>query len=116
MNRSAINVLSAMVGMFSTGDVSTAGDVVAAEYLDHQGLDGTEMRGVNGFVQVVAVARHAYSELSVEVVDLKLSGDTVEGRLHWHGVRRDGTAIQRDTIETVRVVDSRAVEHWGRRL
>ena len=43
MNRSAVNVLGAMVEMISTGDVSTAGDVVAAEYLDHQGLDGTEM-------------------------------------------------------------------------
>jgi len=116
MNQSAVNVLRAMVEMFSTGDVSTASDVVATEYLDHQGLDGTEMLGVDGFVQVVAVARQAYSELNVGVVDLKLSGDTVEGRLHWRGARHDGTAMQRDTIETVRVVDGRAVEHWGRRI
>lgn len=112
---SAIDVLRAMVEMFSTGDVSRAGDVVAADYLDHQGLGGNEMRGVDGFVEVVRVARQAYSALKVEVVDVKLSGASVEGLLRWQGVRDDGTAVRRETNETVRVIDGRAVEHWGRR-
>jgi predicted SnoaL-like aldol condensation-catalyzing enzyme len=113
---SAVAVLRAMVEMFSTGDVSSVGDVIAAGYLDHQGLGGNELRGADGFIQVVTAARRAYSELNVEVVDIKLSGDNVEGHVHWQGVRHDGTAVRRETIETVRVVDGRAVEHWGKRL
>jgi predicted SnoaL-like aldol condensation-catalyzing enzyme len=109
-------VLRAMVEMFSTGDVSAVDDVVAVDYIDHQGLGGNEMRGVAGFVRVVGVAREAYSELSVEVVDLEADGDRAEGRLEWKGVRHDGSIVERVTIETVRVVDGRAVEHWGRRL
>ena len=116
MKGSAVDVLRAMVEMFSTGNVSSVGDVVAADYLDHQGLGGNEVRGADGFVHVVTVARQAYSELNVEVVDVKLGGDSVEGRVHWHGVRHDGTAVRRETIETVRVSDGRAVEHWERRL
>ncbi len=102
--------------MFSTGDVSGAPDVVAAEYVDHQGLDGNEMSGVGGFVHVVEVARQDYATLSVEVVDLEVAGDTAHGRLRWTGVGRDGRTAERETSETVRVADGRAVEHWGSML
>jgi hypothetical protein len=50
------------------------------------------------------------------VVEFKLSGDRVEGRLHWHGVRHEGMADRRETIETVRVTGGLAVEHWGMHL
>jgi predicted SnoaL-like aldol condensation-catalyzing enzyme len=109
-------VLRAMVEMFSTGDVSAVDDVVAVDYIDHQGLGGNEMHGVVGFVHVVEVARKAYSDMRVEVVDLESHGDSAEGRLHWTGVRHDGSVVERETIEIIRVADGRAVEHWGRRL
>jgi predicted SnoaL-like aldol condensation-catalyzing enzyme len=105
-----------MVEMFSTGDVSSVEDVVAVDYIDHQALGGNEMHGVVGFVHVVGVAREAYSEMRVEVVDIESLGDRAEGRLHWTGVRHDGSVVERETIEIVRVVGGRAVEHWGRRL
>lgn len=102
-----------MVEMFSTGDVSSAGEVVAGDYIDHQGLDGDELSGVDGFVRVVKAAREDYSTLSVEVVDLKIVQETVRGRLHWTGQRLDGMTDDRDTTEILRVIDGRAVEHWG---
>ncbi len=102
-----------MVEMFATGDVSGAGDVVADDYIDHQGLDGDELSGVDGFVRVVKAARDDYSALSVEVVDLEIADETVRGRLHWTGQRLDGVTDERDTTEILRVIDGRAVEHWG---
>ncbi len=113
---SAGDALRAMAEMFSTGDVSSVDDVVATDYVDHQGLVGNEVRGRAGFAEVVKAAREAYTELTVEVVDIELTGDIVEGRLRWVGVLHDGMAAQRETIETIRVDGGRAVEHWGRRL
>ncbi len=102
--------------MFSTGEISGVDEVVAAEYLDHQGLDGNELCGADGFVAVVRAARHGYAQLQVDVIELEIAGDTVHGRLHWTGVRADGTEDERDTAEVLRVADGRAVEHWGTRL
>jgi hypothetical protein len=112
-NRSPADVLRAMVEMFATGDVSDVADVVAADYLDHQGLGTGEMHGVDGFVEVVAVARHGYAQLSVEMISFDERPDRVEGRLRWQGVRDDNTVVRRETIETVRVASGLAVEHWG---
>jgi predicted SnoaL-like aldol condensation-catalyzing enzyme len=41
--------------------------------------------------------------------------DRAVARIHWRGRRRSGEKVDRETIDIVRVVDGRAVEHWGAR-
>lgn len=48
---------TSIVEVFATGDVSRVADLVAADYRDHQGRDGTEIRRREGFELVVAAAR-----------------------------------------------------------
>jgi hypothetical protein len=105
-----------MVRAFCTGDTSTVREFVSFEYVDHQGLGGEPVHGAEGFAHVVTVARSGYRSLEVSVVSAETTATTVEGRLAWHGERRDGSRSGRETVETLRDVDGKAVEHWGRHL
>jgi predicted ester cyclase len=113
--RSAREVLSAMVTAFDTGRVDDVAAYVDADYTDHQGLHGEEVRGVSGFVSVVEVARGGHTSLSVLIEDLIEEGDRAAARLRWLGTRPDDGVVSRETLEVVHVRDGRAVEHWGGR-
>jgi predicted SnoaL-like aldol condensation-catalyzing enzyme len=109
-------VIRTMVDMFATGDVSTVDAVVAANYVDHQGLRGADIRGSEGFSRVVQAARTALSHLDVTIEDLIAEGDKVAARIHWYGSLPNGETVERETLDIIRVTDGRAVEHWGTQL
>lgn len=112
---SATDVLQAMVAMFASGDPSQAATVVAEDYLDHQGLGAGPIRGVDGFAHVVRANHAAYEYQEVSIEDLFGVGDRAVARIRWRGRRRDGDEVDRETIDIVRVVEGRVVEHWGAR-
>lgn len=105
-----------MVAAFDTGDVSELDAIVHPDYLDHQGLPHVRpIRGVDGFRQVVEVARSGYEDFSVDLADLIEGVDRAAARLVWSGVRQTGETTERETLEVVRVDSGRAIEHWGGR-
>jgi len=114
--RSASDVLEAMVGIFASGDPSGAAEVVASDYLDHQGLGAGPLRGVEGFAHVVRTNRSAYESQSITIEDLFEARDRAVARIRWRGRSHRGEHIDRQTIDIVRVADGRAVEHWGARV
>ena len=99
--------------MFLTGDLADVHSVIASDYLDHQGLGGVELRGQQGFRQVIGAARQGLPNLQVTIEDLLAEGDKVVVRLHWHSTDPGGRIIDRETIDIVLFVDGQAVEHWG---
>ena len=105
-----------MVQIFESGDLADIRFVVSDQYVDHQGLDGCEIRGRDGFARVVSAARSAWRDLRVTAEDAIAAGDRVAARLHWHGTKEQGTPMDRETIDIVRFADAVAVEHWGSRL
>ena len=111
--RSAVEVLEAMVAMFASGDPVGAEDVVAAGYLDHQGLGGEPLIGLDGFIHVVRTNHAAHREQTVSIEDVFGVDDRAMARLRWLATSVDGTEVDRQTIEIVRVADGKAVEHWG---
>lgn len=102
-----------IVKMFETGDLSNVAAVIAGEYVDHQGVDGTPITGRDGFGRVVQAARAGFSELDVGVEDLIAEDDRVVARLRWRGTRPTGEWSSRETIEIIRFAAGRAAEHWG---
>lgn len=108
-------VLRAMTAAFATGRLDAVDSFVDDKYLDHQGLGGVAVHGPSGFAHVVETARRAYTHLDVSVEDIFASGDRAVARLRWRGDRAEGRALDRETIEIVRVDDGKAVEHWGGR-
>ena len=59
--RSARDVLEAMVGMFASGDASAAAEVVSSAYLDDQGLGAGPLTGVESFTASCLQAARALS-------------------------------------------------------
>jgi len=113
----AAALLAKIVAMFSTGDLRDAETVFAADYVDHQGLRGESISGVDGFRRVVTAARAPYARLVVTVVDRTVEGDRISARLHWRGVQTtDARTVERETVEILRIADGRVVEHWGTRV
>lgn len=113
--RTASDVLRAMVAMFASGDPAHASAVVSADYLDHQGLGPEPISGVDGFAHVVRTNHAAYEHQDVVIEDLFGVDDRAVARIRWRGRRHSGEQVDRETIDIVRVVGGRAVEHWGAR-
>jgi predicted ester cyclase len=51
--------------------------------------------------------------LEVTIEDLIAGPDRVAVRLHWRGSRASGEAVDRQTLEVVRIEKGKAVGHWG---
>ena len=116
-------VMRRMVEVFNTGDLSVVDSLVSPDYVDHQGIDGVEKFGADGFSNVVTLARRAHPRLRVEVQELTVNGDRVAARPSWfeselvqNSISNKSYEAQRRTIETVRFAGGQAVEHWGERL
>lgn len=100
--------------MFTTGDLAELKATVDQSYVDHQGLGGEPEHGADGFARVVKAARSGYEDLAVTIEDLITGPDRAVARLRWRGTRRgSGQKDERETIEIVRIVRGKAVEHWG---
>jgi len=106
-------LLRKLVRAFETGNLSDVDALIDPDYVDHQGLDGSELRGADGFRRVVAAARGAILHLHVRIEDLIAENDRVAARLRWHGTNPAGEPIQRETVDIIRVAGGRAAEHWG---
>ena len=109
----ASDVLREMVAMFASGDPSDAAAVIAEGYLDHQGLGAGPLSGREGFTHVVRTNHAAYEYQQISIEDLFGVDDRAVARISWRGRRHNGEDVDRETIDIVRVVEGRAVEHWG---
>jgi predicted ester cyclase len=85
------------------------------EYIDHQGLGDVEIRGLHGFRRVVE-AVHKSSDVRVTIEDIVAAEDKAALRLRWHGINRAGRTVTRETLDLLRFVDDRLIEHWGAEL
>jgi predicted SnoaL-like aldol condensation-catalyzing enzyme len=106
-----VAVLRAMVAMFASGDPSPAAEYVRPDYIDHEGT----IRGIDGFAGVVRAYAAGYEPgtMVVTIDDVFGADDRATARIRWRGRRPDGSEVDRQTIDVVRVLDGRAAEHWG---
>jgi predicted SnoaL-like aldol condensation-catalyzing enzyme len=107
-------VMRKMVQMFATGDLAALDSVVSTNYVDHQGIDGRELRGREGFGDLVRAVHAPHgTALRVTIEDLIGDGDRAAARLRWHHTGEDGSVVERETIDIIRSTKGLAVEHWG---
>jgi limonene-1,2-epoxide hydrolase len=70
----------AIVAILENRDLDSVDAAVAEEYVDHQGLGEREIRGRDGFREVVE-AVHYYAGVRVSVEDILAEGDKAAVRL-----------------------------------
>lgn len=98
------------------GDISEVDLIFSSDYIDHQNdkdrPDGIEVNGQEEFKQIVAGARKSLPNLSLTIEDMFAEDNKVATRLQWHSVDSEGKKIERETIEILRLLDGKVVEHW----
>jgi len=106
-------VTQKIVAIFNTGDLAEVDTLFSVEYVDHQRPAWLDETGPEEFRQIVLSARTSLPNLQVTIEALVAEGNSVAARLHWHSVHPAGTIIDRETIDMLRFVNGKAVEHWG---
>ena len=101
-----------IVEIFDNGAFDLIPSVIAHEYVDHQGLGEQEIRGPDGFREVVEAARRDEG-VHVTVEDLVADDERAAVRLRWYGVDQAGVVVTRETLDMLRFANGRLVEHWG---
>jgi predicted SnoaL-like aldol condensation-catalyzing enzyme len=111
----AASATRAIVRIFATGDIGAIPAAVTDDYLDHQRLGATEIRGHAGFRRVVEAVQSAPRE-TVTIEDIVAAEDKAAVRLRWTSVEASGRASTRETLDLLRFVEGRLAEHWGAEL
>jgi hypothetical protein len=104
-----------IVEIFEVGAFDLIPSVIASEYVDHQGLGEKEIRGPDGFREVVEAVR-LYEGVHVTVEDLVADEERAAVRLRWYGVNRGGVVVTRETLDMLRFANGHLVEHWASQL
>jgi predicted ester cyclase len=106
--------------VFTQGKVEVIDELVADEYVEHQGFPGLEptKEGLKNFVQLF----HAgFSDIKVETLSVGVDGDemwvhSVFTGTHtgdFAGIAPTGKSVTMAMMDRVRVRDNKAIEHWG---
>lgn len=106
-------VAKRIVEIFNTGDLSEVDSIFSSDYVDHQRPCWMNITGQDEFKQIVIMARKSLPNLHVTIEDIIAENDTVVARLQWHSIPQTGKKIDRETIDILRFVNGKAVEHWG---
>jgi predicted ester cyclase len=105
----------AIVDILVRRDLDAVSSAVADDYVDHQGLDETELRGRDGFRRVVE-AVHQASDVRITIESVVAAEDHAAVLLRWSGIDPEGRAFTRETLELLRFTNGRLAEHWGAEL
>jgi SnoaL-like domain len=91
----------AVIDIFATGDVDAIRSSIAEEYVDHQGLNGVEIRAQQGFRQVVRAVQ-TRAGVRVGIQDIVAAGDKAAIRIGWQYRNDADRLVTRETPAPVR--------------
>ena len=107
--------------VFSEGRLEVADELIADEMIEHQNYGSDHAPGAEGVKAVSVSLRRAFSDFTLTIEDLAVSGDIVWTRNVGAGTN-DGSymgnpptnrPMRIDVFDVLRVVDGKVVEHWG---
>jgi steroid delta-isomerase-like uncharacterized protein len=105
--------------LISQGRMEVADELFAPTFVDHSAFPGV-LPTRDGVKQLFAMFRAAFPDLHVTIQDQVAEGDKVVTRKTFHGTHHGdlmgipptGKQVSFGTIDILRVVDGRAVDHW----
>ena len=106
--------------VISKRNIDAIDDLMSADYVEHNSLPGMEP-GIAGMKQMMGMFFSAFPDLNSRVEQLVAEGDKVVGvmtttgthRGEFMGIPPSGKKISITEIHMVRIVNGKAVEHWG---
>lgn len=107
--------------MFNQGDLTSADEFVAPDFINHEVPAGRNNRGPESLRDVARMLRSAFPDLHFTIEELVAEGDTVVGRLTMSGTHQGflmgiaptGRHVKQVHAHFVRFREGKAVEHSG---
>jgi predicted SnoaL-like aldol condensation-catalyzing enzyme len=103
-----------------TGDASTIDTLIANDAVDHQGPNGTDIKGGDSIRHMLADMHNHVKDLKLEVIADAANGDYIFSMAHMSGTTNDawmgmpaGMKMDEKGVDVIRIKDGKMVEHWG---
>lgn len=102
------------------GNLDMIDQLMSEEFVDHEEFPGMEP-GREGCKKFFAMMREAFPDLRFDVQFMLSEGDRVVAYItmsgtqqaEFMGIPASGKSFKTDSIDIIRIVDGKAVEHWG---
>ncbi|MGN6194375.1 MAG: ester cyclase [Ginsengibacter sp.] len=102
-----------------TGDVSAIDTLIAADAVEHDGPNGTEVKGRDSIVKMLGLMHTQIKDLKTDVITSAGNGDYVFSLVHITGTPTDssmgmgGKNIDIRAVDVVKFKDNKITDHWG---
>jgi len=102
-----------------TGDVSPIDTLIASDAIDHDGPNGTEVKGRDSILKMLSEMHNHVKDLKIDVITSATNGDYIFALVHVTGTTADssmgmpGKSIDEKGVDVVKLKDNKLVEHWG---
>jgi predicted SnoaL-like aldol condensation-catalyzing enzyme len=102
-----------------TGNVSSIDTLIATDAVDHDGPNGTEIKGRDSIVKMLAGMHNQFKDFKADVISSAGNGDYVFTFVHVTGTLADssmgmaGKNIDDKGVDVVKFKGNKIVEHWG---
>jgi predicted SnoaL-like aldol condensation-catalyzing enzyme len=102
-----------------TGDVSAIDTLIATDAVDHDGPNGTEIKGRDSIVKMLGQIHNQVKDLKTDVITSAGNGDYVFSLVHITGTPVDssmgmgGKNLDVRFVDLVKFKDNKITEHWG---
>lgn len=112
-NRSIYNAIE-------TGDSTTIRPLIADDAVDHQGPNGSEVKGGANITHMLTDMHNHVKDIHFNVVSDAAKGDYVFSMVDMKGTTTDntmgmpsGSKMDGRSVDVVKIKDGKMVEHWG---
>jgi steroid delta-isomerase-like uncharacterized protein len=107
--------------VMNKGNMAVVDELLAEDFVEHEEMPPGLPAGREGCKAFFTMYRKAFPDTKVTIDDLIAEGDKVVARMTWHGTNKGefmgtpatGKTVDYSCIDIVRIVDGKAVEHWG---
>lgn len=103
-----------------TGDAATLDSLIASDAVDHQGPNGTDIKGTDSVKHMLADIHNHLKDAKFDIIADATNGDYIFTLARVSGTTADsswgmpsGTKLDEKGVDVVKIKDGKMVEHWG---
>lgn len=113
--------VEAVMNSFSTGNTDGMDSLIDAGYVEHTPPPEMEVKGIDGFKQMVKMNHDAYPDCKITIFDYIENGDIAMVHYNWKGTNTGAfgkwpatnKAIDVNGVDVLKFKDGKCTDHWG---
>ena len=120
MNDSNLEKNRRVMKAIETGDSATINALIADDAVDHQGVNGHEVKSGDSIKHMLIDMHNHMKDLKFDMIADAANGDYIFSLSTFKGTCTDGsmgmpagTVMDQKTVDVIKVKDGKMVEHWG---